>query len=113
VLHPGPADLQAAFQWCYDQAGRSPVRPGSRSSSSGRISGSSGSNPFSSLFGGLFGGGGSSKSSSSSSSSSRAAGRGGDASGFPEGDVKVLQGLNDALLRLRVVYDDAEQRGRK
>jgi hypothetical protein len=29
---------------------------------------------------------------------------------FPPEDVKVLQGLDDLLLRLKVVYDNAEER---
>lgn len=98
LLHAatGPADLQEAFKWCYGLAGRTPSKPAS--------GGSSSSNPLSGLFGGLgglLGGGGSSSGVGSSK-------RGPDS--FPEADVKVLEGLNNTLLKLKVVYDDAEQR---
>jgi len=111
LLPAGPSDLKAAFGWCYDLAGRTPSPAAS-------------SNPFSSIFsslGGLLGGTGSSSSGSSSSngssrgsSSGRAANvdssRRQERDSFPPEDVKVLQGLDDLLLRFKVVYDNAEER---
>lgn len=109
----GPADLKAAFLWCYDLAGRTPKTPAASS------------NPLSNIFGGLGGlfGGSSSSSTSSSSSSTSSSSRGSGVSApnirssrkqerdsFPPQDVAVLQGLDDLLLRLNVVYDNAEER---
>jgi hypothetical protein len=111
----GPAEFKAAFAWCYDLAGRTPAPTAS-------------SNPFSSLLGGLGGllSGNSSSSSSDGSkrstvSSSRSSGSGVNApnirgsrqqerDSFPPADVAVLQGLDDLLLRFKVVYDNAEER---
>jgi hypothetical protein len=98
----GPAELQAAFSFAYEAAGRSPAGTSSTVSS----------NPFS-LFSRLLGGGrgGSSTAAAASAGSSSGGGSGSSSSsGFPEDDVKVLKGLNDLLLRFKVVYDDAEQR---
>lgn len=88
----GPAEFKAAFKFCYDAAGVD--------SDTGAVAGGGG-NPLAGLFaglGGLLGGG-----------------RGGspagaEDAGFPEEDVKVLKGLDDLLLRLNVVYPDAEER---
>ncbi|WIA12372.1 hypothetical protein OEZ85_012420 [Tetradesmus obliquus] len=95
----GPAEFREAFRFVYDQVGRT---PGGSSSSRAGSSSSSGSNPFSSLFGFL---GGSSQSKAAVKGTSR---REGD--GFPEADVKVLKGLNQLLIKYRVVFTDAEER---
>lgn len=80
----GPAELREAFRFVYELAGRS---PSGTSAGSGLLGG---------LLGSLFGGGARSRS-------------GGDP-GFPAEDVKVLQGLNELLIRAKVVFTDAEQR---
>jgi hypothetical protein len=93
----GPAEFREAFRFVYDQVGRT---PGGSSSSS--KAGSSSRNPFSSLFGFLGG-----------SSQSKVAVKGAslrEDDGFPEADVKVLKGLNQLLIKYRVVFTDAEER---
>jgi len=103
AANAGPAELQAAFGFAYEAAGRSPA---------GTVSSTVSSNPFS-LFSRLLGGGrGGSSTAAAASAGSSSGGSSGSSSssGFPEDDVKVLKGLNDLLLRFKVVYDDAEQR---
>lgn len=87
----GPAEFKEAFRFAYEQAGRPMTQSTSSSSSS--------SNPFSSLFSGLFGG------------QAAAAAVSSNADGFPEADIKVLKNLNELLIKAKVVFTDAEQRG--
>jgi hypothetical protein len=92
----GPAEFREAFRFVYDQVGRT---PGGSSSSK---SGSSSSNPFSILIGFL---GGSSQSKVAVKGTSLR-----EDDSFPEADVKVLKGLNQLLIKYRVVFTDAEER---
>ncbi|KAF6261288.1 hypothetical protein COO60DRAFT_1681284 [Scenedesmus sp. NREL 46B-D3] len=98
-VRAGPAEFAEAFRFVYDQVGRT---PGGSSSSSKAGSSSRGSNPFSSLLGFLSG-----------AAQSKVAVKGSSPrrdDGFPEADVKVLKGLNQLLIKFRVVFTDAEER---
>ena len=98
----GPAEFKAAFDFCYEAAGRAdevdalPV-PGAPAGAGGLFGG------LARLFGGAGGGGG-------------GAGGGARRAARPrplEADLRALKSLDATLLRLGAVYSDAETRAQR